>query len=33
MVKVFGQVLDLGVQCLELGFRLQLTQCKPEMIG
>jgi len=28
-VKVQGQVLGLGVQCLELGFTLQFT-CKQE---
>jgi len=29
-IRVSGQVLDLGVQCLVLGFSLQFTYCKHE---
>ena len=29
-IRVYGQVLDLGVQCLVLGLSLQLTYCKQE---
>jgi len=29
-IRVYGQVLGLGVQCLVLGFSLQFTWCKQE---
>jgi len=29
-IRVYGQVLGLGVQCLVLGFSLQFTYCKQE---
>jgi len=29
-IRVYDQVLGLGVQCLVLGFSLQFTKCKQE---
>ena len=29
-IRVYGQVLGLGVQCLVLGFSLQFAKCKQE---